>query len=298
MIKTMHTSSWRTWLYQHALLAYFLLAFGISWLIELPVTLSQSGIGLLPYHLPSFLVNLSPGVPLGPTGAAFLLTALLEGKPGVIRLLKRYLQWRVSLKWYLLIFLGCPLLMTLTTSYFSAPHLQNLPIFLWSYLIHVLFALMVNWEEGGWRGFALPRLQERVGPLPGTIMLGMLWGTWHLPLLLIPAQNPMGPTITLSLLLFCLFLLQTTVKSVCYTWLANNTGGSLLIVTLFHAASSINGHDLAQLFGQVDALVPSLATTIGFGGVALLIIALTRGTLAYKPDKPPLDERSARPATS
>lgn len=295
MLSTTYPSPRRTWLQNHSLFAYFLLAFGISWLFEIPVTLSQSGIGLLPYHLPPLLTSLTPGVPLGPTGAAFLLTALLEGKPGVIRLLKRYIQWRVSFKWYFLILLGCPLLMTLAASCFSAPHLQNLPAFLWSYLTHLLLALMINWEEGGWRGFALPRLQKQSGPLLGTITLGVLWGAWHLPLLLIPAQSPMGPTLTFSLLLFCLFLLQTTAKSVSFTWLFNNTGGSLLIATLFHAAASINGHDLGQLFGKVNAIVPSLATIIGFGGVALLIIALTRGTLAYKPDETifPGDERSA-----
>lgn len=295
MVSTTHTLPGRTWLQNHSLSAYFLLTFGISWLIELPVTFSQSGIGLFPYHLPSLLVSLSPGVPLGPIGAAFLLTALLEGKPGMIRLLKRYIQWRVSLRWYLLILLGCPLLLTLTVSFFSIPHLQNLPTFLGSYLMHLLFVLMVNWEEGGWRGFALPRLQKQAGPLLGTIILGILWGTWHLPLLLIPAQNPMGPTITLSLLLFCLFVFQTTAKSVCYTWLWNNTGGSLLIVTLFHAAAAINGHDLAQLFGKVTALVSPLASAIGFGGGALLIIALTKGMLSYKRKEAilPGDKRSA-----
>ena len=282
MISTTHTSLGRTWLQNHSLFAYFLLAFGISWLIELPVTFSQSGVGLFHYHLPSLLVNLSPGVPLGPIGAAFILTALLEGKPGVIRLLKCYIQWRVSLKWYLLILLGCPLLLTLVVSFFSTPHLQNLPTFLWSYLMHLLLALMINWEEGGWRGFALPRLQKQAGPLLGTTILGILWGTWHLPLLFIPAQDPMGSAITFSLLLFCLFLFQTTAKSVCYTWLWNNTAGSLLIVTLFHAAAAINGHDLEHLFGKVNAIVPTLASAIGFGGVALLIIVLTRGTLSYK----------------
>lgn len=291
MVNTTHFSPGRAWLQNHSLIAYFLLAFGISWLLELPVTFSQSGIGLLPYHLPSFLTSLSPGIPLGPTGAAFLLTALLEGKPGVIRLLKRYIQWRVSLKWYLLILVGCPLLMTLSVSLFSTPHLQNLPTFLGSYLMHLLLALMINWEEGGWRGFALPRLQKQVGPLLGTLILGILWGTWHLPLLFIAAQNPLGPAITFSLLVFGLFLLQTTAKSVSYTWLMNNTGGSLLIATLFHAAASINGHDLNHLFGTVNVMVPLLAATVGFGGVALLLIALTRGTLSYKPNLG--DERSA-----
>jgi membrane protease YdiL (CAAX protease family) len=159
--------------------------------------------------------------------------------------------------------------------------------------MHLLFAFMINGEEGGWRGFALPRLQKQIGPLLGTIILGILWGAWHLPLMLIPAQNTLGHAVTLTLLLF--FFLEITAKSISYTWLFNNTGGSLLIATLFHAAASINGHDIEQLFGKVDVMVPHLAAAIGFGGVALLIIALTRGTLSYKPKGAILigDERSS-----
>ncbi len=269
----------RIWLQRHSLLAYFILAFGISWLIELPVVLSRSGIGWFPYDLPPILTSTSPGVPLGPAGAAFILTALLEGKPGVIHLLKRYIQWRVSLKWYVLILLGSPLLLTLTISFFYAPHLQNLPIFLWSYLVHLLIAFMINGEEGGWRGFALPRLQKQSGPLQGSIILGLLWGLWHVPLMLIPAQSPLNHVITLSLLLF--FFLQITAKSISYTWLFNNAGGSLLIVTLFHAA--LNGYQVEPLFGPVDRVDYQLALTICFGIAALLIIAFTRGRLSYKP---------------
>jgi uncharacterized protein len=281
MLVATNTSPWRTWLRNHSLLAYFLLVFGISWLLELPVTLSQSGIGLFPYTLPPLLTSSSPGVPLGPVGAAFLLTALLEGKPGIIRLLKRYIQWRVSLKWYLLILLGCPLLLTLTVSSFSIPHFQQLPAFLGSYLGHVLLVVLINWEEVGWRGFALPRLQKQVGPVWGSLILGVLWGMWHLPLLFIPEQSPVGHTITLALLV--VFFLAIIAKSVSFTWLFNNTNGSLLIATLFHAAASLNGHDLAYLFGKVDFMVPEQVSAIGFGVAALLLIAFTRGKLSYKP---------------
>jgi membrane protease YdiL (CAAX protease family) len=281
MFVATNISPTRIWLQKHSLFAYFVLAFGISWLIELPVVLSRSGIGWLPYDLPPMLTSTSPGVPLGPVGAAFILTALLEGKPGVIRLLKRYIQWQVSLKWYLLVLLGVPLLLTLTVSLFYAPHLQNIPVFLGSYLMHLLIAFMINGEEGGWRGFALPRLQKQFGPLQGSIILGLLWGLWHVPLMLIPSQSPLNHAVTLSLLIF--FFIQITAKSISYTWLSNNTGGNLLIVTLFHAA--LNGYQVEPLFGSMDRAYYQLALAICFGIVALLIIAFTRGTLSYKPDE-------------
>jgi hypothetical protein len=99
--------------------------------------------------------------------------------------------------------------------------------------------------------------------------------------MLIPSQSPLNHAITLSLLLF--FFLQITAKSISYTWLSNNTGGSLLIVTLFHAA--LNGYQIEPLFGSMDRAYYQLALAICFGVVALLIIAFTRGTLSYKPDE-------------
>jgi len=274
MLVTTTATPLRAWLRQYSLFAYFILAFGISWLIELPFALSQYGIGL--YTLPSNITVLGIplvyasglGIPLGPTGAAFLLTALLEGKPGVRGLLKRYIQWRVSLKWYLLILLGTPLLSTLSFSLFYTPALQNIPIFLWSYLVHLLIAFLINGEEGGWRGFALPRLQKQVGPLLGSILLGLLWGLWHLPLMLIPAQSPLGHPITLALLL--VFLLGITARSIWYTWLFNNTGGSLLLAMLLHGA--LNGYQAGPLFGQVEHEPARLLISVA---VALLIIAFT-----------------------
>lgn len=263
MSQTIAISPWRCWLKQHSLLAYFILAFSISWLFELPVVLSHAGLGWLPYNVPPLLANSSPGVPLGPTGAAFILTALLEGKVGVMRLLKRYVQWRVSLKWYLLILLGSPLLMLLSASVFSAPHLQRLPFFLSSYSTHLLIALAINWEEGGWRGFALPRLQKLAGPLWGSLILGFMWGTWHLPLMFIPTQSPYGHTFTWALALF--FFMQIMAKSVNYTWIFNNTGGSLLMATLIHAATSINAHDIEQLFGATGALMAQAEAALAYG---------------------------------
>lgn len=147
--------------------------------------------------------------------------------------------------------------------------------------MHLLIAVMINGEEGGWRGFALPRLQKLSGPLRGSLILGILWGLWHVPLMLIPAQSPLNHAITLSLLIF--FFIQITAKSISYTWLSNNTSGSLLIVTLFHAA--LNGYQVEPLFGSIDRTYYQLSLAIAFGLAALLIITFTRGTLSYKPDE-------------
>ena len=84
-------------------------------------------------------------------------------------------------------------------------------------------------EEIGWRGYALPRLSDRLGLAPASILLGMIWAVWHLPLFFFPAADKFGQS-------FPLYLLQVTALSVAMAWLYWRTGGSLLLVMLLHAA--------------------------------------------------------------
>jgi membrane protease YdiL (CAAX protease family) len=84
-------------------------------------------------------------------------------------------------------------------------------------------------EEIGWRGYALPRLAVRVGLAPASVLLGVLWAGWHLPLFFVPAADTLGQS-------FPLYLLQVTGLSVAAAWLYWRTGGSLLLVMLLHAA--------------------------------------------------------------
>src|SRR5215217_4273158 len=88
----------------HPLIAYFVTAFAFMWIPVLPLTLSRNaGVGLLPYDLPSMLINalLLLTVISGPTLAAITVTGFTEGRGGVKQLLKRCIQWRVGLPWYL-----------------------------------------------------------------------------------------------------------------------------------------------------------------------------------------------------
>ena len=132
-------------------------------------------------------VQMAPAF-FGPTLSALLLTAILEGKADVGRLLRGYVRWRVGLRWYLLVLLGIPALVLLSAltvpgvvATFRAPTPHFLLTFLLFYLVLLAFSGPLS-EEGGWRGFALPRLQQCYGPLAGTLILGLLWSLWHLPL--------------------------------------------------------------------------------------------------------------------
>jgi membrane protease YdiL (CAAX protease family) len=90
---------------------------------------------------------------------------------------------------------------------------------------------IANGEEIGWRGYVLPRLQAKYGALTSALILGVIWGFWHLPKYLTHWDT----------VAFAWFMVHTTMVSVLYTWLYNGTKGSLLLVTLFHAASNATG---------------------------------------------------------
>lgn len=133
-------------------------------------------------------------------------------------------------------------------------------------------------EEPGWRGFALPRLQAQLGPLAGTLVLGALWGAWHLPQFLLPGWADQNGGLHPSSI--AVFLLTVLSVAIIMTWIFNHTQGSLLLAMAAHA--SVN---TAQVM-VVNRLFPQLASTevnalIGFGITALVLILVTRGRLGY-----------------
>ena len=130
----------------------------------------------------------------GPTLSALLILAITSGKFGVLRLLRSYVHWRVGVQWYLVAVIGIAVMMFLgyavvpgALADFVAPGWSLVALWLVSF-VRVLFFPPAGplLEEGGWRGFALPRLQRLHGPLVGTLILGALWGLWHLQLFVGP----------------------------------------------------------------------------------------------------------------
>src|SRR4051812_3110970 len=152
----------------HPLTAYFILAFVLSWMPILPLTLSRNaGVGLLPYDLPDILmyVLLVLTIFSGPTLAALSVIGATDGRAGVKLFLKRFIQWRVRPKWYVVV-LGINLLVWLLAyTALVGPQLFIAAITHWSLLVTTFLPLVVFGiiipaidEEPGWRGFALPRL--------------------------------------------------------------------------------------------------------------------------------------------
>ena len=221
---------------RHSLVIGILLMFALTW----PIDLANSGV--LPIKFP-FLVYLFLGWGFGI--ASVIMTGLTLGKDAVITLLKRFLIWRVGWKWYLAPFLLAPALIvggvylnaaltgvppdfSIVMAYKIFGKSAYLPLFI---LPFFMVDFIANGEEIGWCGYVLPRLQAKYGALTSTLILGVIWGFWHLPKFLSHWN-------TVS---FVWFMVHTMAISVVYTWLYNSTKGSLLLVTLFHAATNATG---------------------------------------------------------
>lgn len=215
------------------LLQFIGITFLISWALWLPQFLKNNGMPNLPE-----IVGL-PGMfaPFGPALAAFWLTWRNSGKEGAKTLWARGWQLKFEKKWLVPVLLIGPLAALLTVALVSkmegdipweygVPVSMIVPIFLMIYFTNALP------EEYGWRGYALDRLQKNWSALGAGLILGLIWALWHLPLFF------MEGTTQAEIPLYQ-FVLQTMVLSVLYTWLHNNTNGSVLIAGLFHAVSNM-----------------------------------------------------------
>jgi uncharacterized protein len=280
------------------LTAYFVLAFALSWALILPMTFSTNlGIGLLPYALPDALgiVLFLLASIIGPTAAALIVAAVTEGRAGVGKLLRPITYWRVRPHWYLAALFLDAAIRLLAFSLVLGPGLFGAALAHWPLLITTVlpgFAILLipslN-EEPGWRGFALPRLQARYGPVGGSLILGLMHGLWHLPAL---GTIMLGP---FTLAQVPPFLLTAIGITFLYTGLFNRTGGNTLIVVIFHAASNAASQWLNALVEQGAVVLPGpgLAgwlissgwlNVLAYGSAALLLVTLTRGRLGTEPD--------------
>jgi membrane protease YdiL (CAAX protease family) len=143
-------------------------------------------------------------------------------------------------------------------------------------------------EELGWRGFALPRLQARYSALVASLVVGVVWAAWHLPLFLVAGSSQAGDPVHF-------YVLSVVALSVVFTWLYNATGGSVLVTMALHA--SVNTGGLLYLAGGGAALETALANGLyaaAFVVVALVVLARYGPARLGRPGTPaPVPERRA-----
>lgn len=287
-VPTRPASARRGLLARHPLVSYFLIAFAFTWTLLFSVLLSKDGLGLLPYGLsPAVASSIAPASLLGPSLAALIVTAATEGRAGVGRLLRRIVRWRVGVRWYLFVLVGLPAVMVLGTllrpGALASFDISNLPSGL-AYLGAFAFMVVLGgplFEEPGWRGFALPRLQRLHGPLVGGLILGSMWALWHLPGFLVPQKLPPSGTI----MDFVRFAVALVALGYVIQWVFNNSGGSVLMAILTHASwNTFYSAVLIEVFPAPAVVGSYLNLTIAGWVLALALIALTRGRLGYRPE--------------
>jgi membrane protease YdiL (CAAX protease family) len=219
----------RSWIRRHSLLAFFGAAYGAA-LVALAV------IGLPSLHAKSGQLApliMFPVMVLAVGAAGIVLTAITDGRPAVRDLVRGARRWRVRRAdaLSLLIPPACILAaLLLLRALVSPAFTPNL------FPVGLLFGVIAGFfEEFGWSGFAYPRMRARVGPLRGALLLGLLWGLWHLPVVdSLGAASPHGHALPEFFLAFILVLMSLRLL---IAWVFTRTG-SLLMAQSMHASST------------------------------------------------------------
>jgi uncharacterized protein len=257
-----------------ALVVFFALAYALSWSWAIPLAAAREivrrGVGW-PTHYPLLL---------GPAIAAVVVTAWTMGRPGVRELLARIVRWRVPLRWWLAavspsMFLGLALIVMVAAGK-ALPSVADFGQFSGTPSIGLVGVLLLIFlgaigEETGWRGYALPQLQRRFSPLTSSLIIAALWFGWHLPqFFLIAAYRDSSPVQYVGM------FLGLACGAVILTWLYNWSGGSILLVAVWHGLYNfISGTQAAT--GMLAAVVSTLVMIQGVVLIVLEVRARRRG---------------------
>jgi membrane protease YdiL (CAAX protease family) len=228
---------------RHIIAVFFFLTYLFSWGIWLWVNETGSGlsgwIGLIAL-LGAF----------GPSVVGLICSGLLDDWNGVRALLRRVIAWRVHWIVYLAVLLG-PILLAMTPICINTllggpvPHwkgLLRLPELLPTALKMLLIGGLT--EELGWRGFCLPVLRQQRGRLVASLVIGLVWGLWHLPIYSLPTLGTPLPAEELIK-----FILGTIPLAIFFTALADQSRDSVWIAILFHAWMNTFFYEVAGLLG-------------------------------------------------
>ena len=251
-----------------ALVVFFALAYALSWSWAIPLAVTHSivrrGEGW-PTHYPLLL---------GPAIAAVVVTAWTMGRPGVRDLLARVARWQVPMRWWLAAvspaaFVGLALI-AMAAAGKALPSVADFGQYSGTPaigLVGVLLLIAVGalGEETGWRGYALPQLQRRFSPLASSLILAVLWFGWHLPQFFVIATYRNSSPVQ-----YVGFFLGLTCGAVILTWLYNRSGGSILLVAVWHGLYNfVSGTQAAT--GLLAAVVTTL---VMIQAVVLIVLEL------------------------
>ncbi len=250
----------KPWIQKHQLIAFFSLTYAIAFGVTFGYILLRPGQPSDKWSLDWFLNAFSPTI------SALILSWILGGGAAVKRLLSGFTRWKVGLRWYFaaaFLVLG-PLAVALVYGALGnpVPGLQpgwTLQLILGQFVFQLFSGPLA--EEAGWRGFALPRLQAKYNALVSSLILGVIWCCWHIPLFFLPGASQQS-------IPFPIYLMLVVTLGVYFTWLYNNTHGSLIITTLAHFCFNLSGGFIAGIFG----LLPPMILNIAAGSLLVLTV--------------------------
>jgi membrane protease YdiL (CAAX protease family) len=256
--------------------SFFVMAIVFSWIAVTPKILN-------PALSPELFMIL--GALAGPTLSAIIVTAVTDGKAGLGAFFRRWVQFRAGIVWWLIVLFGILAGLNITAalilgSSVLTKFMQEIGLILPAYLVTLVAGVILGplFEEPGWRGFALPRMQEKYGPIAASVILGVIWAGWHAP-------GYLGGWMQSS---FAALLVYCVGFSILATWIYNNTRGSILLMILLHSSSNAAISVGIQVL-PVD-LSPAMHALVYGGWVpaimgaaaAILILVFTRWNLGYK----------------
>ena len=248
------------WIKRHQLISFFSIAYAIMFGVIFTSIYLEPGQPMQPWSLVWFLSAFSPTI------SALIVSWIIGGMPEVKHLLSGFARWKVGLRWYLAaayLFLG-PLAFALVYIALGNPISGMKPgmttAALLSQIIFTLFSGPIA-EEAGWRGFAMPRMQSKYNALVSSLILGVIWCFWHIPLYFQPGSSQQG-------IPFPIYLMLVVTVTLYMTWLYNNTRGSLIITVLAHFSFNLSGGFIAGTLG----LLPPMILYIAAGSMLVLTV--------------------------
>ena len=268
---------------RHPVTTFFVLAYALSWWAWIPYAL-----GVFPNPVASF----------GPFLAALVVLALTEGKAGLLGLFRRMIRWRVAPGWYAVALLLPAVLAASATALnvllgAQPPSATQLGAWTGIFSTFAIVLLVPGvggvWEEPGWRGYALPRLQRGRSALVASLILAALIAGWHLPLMVVGQVHYSDIVLIVA-------------GVIVFNWVFNNAKGSVLIIMLMHAANNaVSGSFFSPMFSGADSIRESWLLALVWAVVAVLVIAISgpaNFSRTHRKQEEPIPESDPAPAKS
>lgn len=218
------------------LVLYLVIAFGWAWLFWVPEALRQQGIIEIPQALAGLHMEGQPAA-WGPLIGAVVVAFLQNGLQGARDLFASMIRVKFSFWWYLVAIGLLPAIVGLAqlVAVMSgedvpvSPALAE-PISIPIAFVFIFFLAGPLQEEAGWRGTATEAMQPRFGALWASLVTGVIWGLWHIPLFFMVREDIYYNRPFLGL------LISTMLLSVLFTWVYRNTRNSLFAAMLIHTS--------------------------------------------------------------